>query len=67
MTLEEIASQLDAEIFGLLNRSLIVNISKIEGIKGENVILQGGKTLYVSRDYKKELKKKHLEYLRGQV
>ena len=67
MTLEEIVSQLDAEMFGLLNRSLIVNISKIEGFIGENVIIQGGKMLYVSRDYKKELKKKHLDYLRGQV
>ena len=67
MTLEEIVSQLDAEMFGLLNRYLIVNISKIEGFIGENVIIQGGKMLYVSRDYKKELKKKHLDYLRGQV
>ena len=54
-------------MFGLLNKSLIVNISKIEGFIGENVIIQGGKMLYVSRDYKKELKKKHLDYLRGQV
>lgn len=67
MTLEEIVSQLDAEMFGLLNRSVIVNISKIEGFIAEKVILQGGKMLYVSRDYKKELKKKHLDYLRGQV
>ena len=65
MTLEEIWSQLDTEIFGLLNKSLIVNISKIEGIMGESVVLQGGKRLYVSRAYKKELKKKHLDYLRG--
>ena len=67
MTLVEIWSQLDTETFGLLNKSLIVNISKIEGIMGESVVLQGGKRLYVSRDYKKELKKKHLDYLRGQV
>lgn len=67
MTLVEIWSQLDTETFGLLNKSLIVNISKIEGIMGESVVLQGGKQLYVSRDYKKELKKKHLDYLRGQV
>mgnify|MGYP002563077804 FL=1 len=67
MTLVEIWSQLDNETFGLLNKSLIVNISKIEGIIGENVILQDGKNLYISRNYKKELKKKHLDYLRGQV
>lgn len=67
MTLEEIWSQLDVETFGLLNKSLIVNISKIEGIMGESVVLHDGKQLYVSRDYKKELKKKHLDYLRGQV
>lgn len=67
MTLKEIESQLDAEMFGLLNRSVIVNISKIEGFIGEKVILQGEKMLYVSRDYKKKLKKKHLDYLRGQV
>ncbi len=67
MTLREIWSQLDTEIFGMLNKSLIVNISKIEGIIGENVVLQGGKKLYISRDYRKGLKKKHLDYLRGQV
>ena len=67
MTLAEIWSQLDIETFGMLNKSLIVNISKIEGIIGENVILQDGKNLYISRNYKKELKKKHLDYLRGQV
>ena len=67
MTLEEIWSQLDDEMFGLLNKSLMVNISKIEGIVGENVILQGDKKLYVSRDYKNSLKKKHFNYLRGLV
>ena len=67
MTLREIWSQLDTEIFDMLNKSLIVNISKIEGIIGENVALQDGKMLYVSRDYRKEIKKKHLDYLRGQV
>lgn len=67
MTLLEIWSQLDTETFGLLNKSLIVNISKIVGIIGENVVLQDGRMLYISRDYRKELKKKHLHYLRGQV
>lgn len=67
MTLVEIWSRLDTETFGLLNKSLIVNISKIEGIIGKNVILQDGKKLYLSRNYKKELKKKHLDYLRGKV
>ena len=67
MTLKEIWSQLDDEMFGMLNKSLIVNLSKIEGIIGENVILQDHRMLYVSRDYRKEIKKKHLNYLRGQV
>lgn len=67
MTLKEIWSQLDDEMFGMLNKSLIVNLSKIEGIIGENVILQDDRMLYVSRDYRKEIKKKHLNYLRGQV
>ncbi len=67
MTLGEIWSQLEVETFGLLNKSLIVNIPKIESIIGENVVLQGGKKLYISRDYRKGLKKKHLDYLRGKV
>lgn len=67
MTLKEIWLQLDDEMFGMLNKSLIVNLSKIEGIIGENVILQDHRMLYVSRDYRKEIKKKHLNYLRGQV
>ena len=40
-------------INGMLNKSLIVNLSKIEGIIGENVILQDHRMLYVSRDYRK--------------
>lgn len=67
MTLAELWTQLETEMFGMLNQSLIVNVSKIEGIIGENIILQGGKKLYLSRNYRKELKKKHLDYLRGHV
>lgn len=67
MRLKEIWLQLDSEIFGMLNKSLIVNISNIESIAGDNVILQDGKKLYISRNYRKELKKKHLDYLRGLV
>ena len=64
---KEIWSQLDSEIFGMLNKSVIVNISNVESIVGDNVILQDGKKLYISRNYRKELKKKHFDYLRGLV
>lgn len=67
MRLKEIWSQLDSEIFGMLNKSVIVNISNVESIVGDNVILQDGKKLYISRNYRKELKKKHFDYLRGLV
>ena len=45
MRLKEIWLQLDSEIFGMLNKSLIVNISNIESIAGDNVILQDVKKL----------------------
>lgn len=67
MKLQDIWKQLDAEMFVSLNQSLIVNISEIEDILGEKIVLKNGTELYVSRDYRKNLKKKHLNYLGGQL
>lgn len=67
MTLGDVWKQLDADIFILLNKSLIINISKVERIEGEYVILKNEVKLYVSRTYRKELKKKHFNYVGGMI
>lgn len=67
MTLEEIWKQLDEKMFVSLHKSCIVNIEEIMEIEKDKVILKNNKELYISRDYKKNLKKKHLEFLKVQL
>lgn len=67
MKLDDIWKQLNGDIFVQLNKSLIVNISKIDEITKEDVVLNDGTILYVSRNYRKELKRKHFDYLKEQI
>ena len=67
MTCKEMMEALDSEIFANVRKSGIVNLKEIYQIDGEKVILKNGESLYVGREYKKQLKKKHLDLLREQV
>lgn len=65
MNLEQVWKQLDEDMFASLYKSCIVNLEEITTIMGDKVILKNGTSLYVSREYKKQLKEKHLKYLKG--
>lgn len=67
MTLEDIWKQLDKYMFASLCKSCIVNLAEVREIVGEYVILKDGDRLYASRDYRKEIKKKHLSFLKERL
>ena len=67
MKISDIWEQLDEDMFASLNQSLIVNIAEIEDIIGDKIVMKNGENLYVSRNYRRDLKKKHLNYMRGQL
>ena len=65
--MKKIWEKLEEKSFVSIGNSCIVNISKIEEIQSEHVILENDKKLVVSREYRTALKKKHLEYYREQM
>ncbi len=67
LNLKKIWEKLEEKSFASIGNSCIVNISKIEEIQSEHVILENDKKLVVSREYRTALKKKHLEYYREQM
>lgn len=52
--------------FGMANRSCLVNIGLLDRMKSE-IVLEDGKTIPISRKYKKEMEEKYKEYLRRQM
>lgn len=57
-----IEKKLDCEIFFRVHRGYIVNISRIESIKGKTAIVDGNEVM-VSRDKVKELKERVMDYI----
>lgn len=52
--------------FAMANRSCLINIGLLDRLKSE-IVLEDGKTIPISRKYKKEMEEKYKEYLRRQV
>ncbi|MBR6665798.1 MAG: response regulator transcription factor [Lachnospiraceae bacterium] len=52
--------------FVLANRSCLINLCLVERVKNE-IVLDDGKTIPISRKYKKEIEEKYKEYLRRQM
>lgn len=67
MTCNEMMEALDSELFANTRKSCIVNLKEIYIIDGEKVTLKNGEILYIGREYKKQLKKRHFDLLRGMV
>ena len=58
---------LDDDMFFLVNKSIIVNIKKVEQFSNNNISLKGiEQEIPLSRDRKSEFKQKLLLYLAGQ-
>ena len=54
--------ELDSEMFFRIHRGYIVNIYRIESIKGRTAIVAGNEVM-ISRDKTKELKERVMDYI----
>ncbi|MFV0328858.1 MAG: LytR/AlgR family response regulator transcription factor [Lachnospiraceae bacterium] len=67
ITLEDIWKQLEPRMFSPIHTSCIVNLSEIMKIVRDELTLKNGKTLYVGRNHRQEIKSRHLQFLREQI
>lgn len=65
-SLREWEEMLPESDFGKANRSCLVNLSLLDRVKSE-IVLEDGKTIPISRKYRKEIEEKYKEYLRKQM
>lgn len=62
--LSEISSSLDELLFVRVHTSYIVNMEYILSLGDTSLILRSGAVIPVSKRYRKELRTKHLQYLK---
>lgn len=67
MTIDEIWQQLNQQFFVSARASCIVNLAYITEIIKDEVILRNGTKLFAGREYKQNLKLKHLNFIRSQL
>lgn len=63
MSLKEVWNQIDEMEFAFTHRSYIVNLSKISKIAEKEVVLDDGVKVPISRSYKEDVRKQHLDFL----
>lgn len=59
MTIMDLWKQLDDKVFSHIHLSYIVNLCHIRAIEGDEVVLDNGEHLLITRSHKQELKEKH--------
>ena len=62
MSMNEVMDQLDMDVFVRSNVSYILNMAYIKGITRDTVHMGEGITLPISKNYRKQVQKKHLQY-----
>jgi len=67
MNMKEVMDQLDMDVFVRLNVSYVVNMAYIKGITKDTVIVGNGVELPVSKNYRKHMQEKHLQYEMARV
>ena len=67
MNLKEVWNRLDEKMFANINKSCIVNLGWISRLDSEYAFLENDMKFYVSREYRKELRERHLRYLEVQL
>lgn len=67
ITLSEIWDQLDTKMFAAIHISCIVNLAEIVRIERDELTLTNGTLLYVGRNYRREIKLRHLQFLKEQL
>lgn len=64
MTIKELWEQLSERLFVHIHVSYIVNLGHIKAIKGNEVVLDNGETLFVARVHRQDLRKKYMEFVK---
>lgn len=67
LTLSEIWEKLNAKMFSPIHISCIVNLAEIIKIERDELTLKSGELLYIGRNYRQEIKLRHLKFLREQL
>lgn len=67
ITLDEIWTQLNPKTFASIHTSCIVNLNEILEVVCDKLTLKNGKVLYVARNYRQEIKHRHLQYLKERL
>lgn len=67
MNLKGVWKQLNTHMFVPLHQSCIVNLEEVVKIEGEEVLLKNNKKLYVARNYRRSVKKSHLNFLKERL
>lgn len=67
MKTENIKKQLDERVFVQINRSCIVNLSYVFKITNDELVLRTKEHLFISRVYRREIKNRHLQFIKGQL
>lgn len=67
ITLGEIWEQLDSKMFAPIHVSCIVNLAEIVRIERDELTLKNGILLYVGRNYRQNIKTRHLQFLKEQL
>lgn len=62
-TLKELYQRLDKELFIYINQGVIINMSNIRNIRGNEIRMSNDEILYTSRELKKEVKDLFINYL----
>ena len=65
MSFKDMWKQITDTEFTFSHKSYVVNLSRIEMIKDNDVILDNGESIPISRKYKESLRLKHLYFLEG--
>lgn len=64
-SLKNLESQLDARTFSRCNNCYVVNLQYVTGVKDDNVILENGAELHVSRTRKRQFMNDLAAYFSG--
>ena len=65
MTLSNILTHVDPNLFGKIRSSCIVNLEYVQEVVRDELLLKNGESLFVSRNYRHTIKSQHLNFIRN--
>ena len=65
MTLSNILTHVDPNLFGKIRSPCIVNLEYVQEVVRDELLLKNGESLFVSRNYRHTIKSQHLNFIRN--